>query len=110
LDLVHRKVDEVKNLFYRTVEMLVGAPLRRRGSPSQQIRDQFSPWIVQAPAGSYQFAIRVQKPSQMSLFLGATPEVEDATRKLLGIVGASSIGDFSALEEIVPDEESGTVL
>ena len=33
LDLIHKKVDEVGKLFYRTIEMLLKMPLRRRGPP-----------------------------------------------------------------------------
>lgn len=105
LELVHRKVDEIKNLFFRTVEMLLSSPVRRRGIPSHEIRDQFRPWIVQAPAGSYQFALRVEKPRQMGLFPYATAEVEQVTSKLLHIVEVSSIGDFETLDKIVPNED-----
>lgn len=105
LELVHRKVDEIKNLFFRTVEMLLDSPIRRRGLPSNVIRDQFRPWIVQAPAGSYQFALRIEKPRQMKLFPRATAAVEQVTKKLLNIVEVSSIGDFETLDKIVPNED-----
>jgi len=104
LELIHRKIEEIKNLFFRTVEMLVDIPLRRHGAPSQEIREQFRPWLLHAPAGSYQFALRVEKPRQMDLFPNALPELEDVTEKLLRIVEASSMGHFDTLDSIVRSE------
>ena len=67
LELVHRKVNEIRNIFYRTIEMLLNLPFRKKGLPSTNIQGQFRPWLLQAPPGSYQFAVRIQKPAQMSL-------------------------------------------
>jgi hypothetical protein len=105
LDLVHRKVEEVKNLFFRAVEMLLDLPLRKHGTPAQEVRDQFRPWIVQAPAGSYQFALRVEKPRQMELFQSAAPDIEEVTSKLFRIVAAASTGSIDALESSIPKME-----
>lgn len=105
LELIHRKVDEVRNLFYRTIEMLLNRPFRKRGSPSADIQEQFRPWLLQAPVGSYQFAVRVQKPTQMSLFQDATPEVEEVTRKFLEIIDATSQDSLENLKQVVPDSE-----
>lgn len=105
LELVHRKVDEVKNLFFRAIEMLMEKPLRRHGSPSQELREQFRPWMVQAPAGSYQFALRVEKPRQMEIFPNATPAVENATHTLLKIVEAASTGSIDQFSSVIPRED-----
>ena len=105
LDLIHRKVDEVKNIFYRTIEMLLNLPFRRRGLPSSEIQDQFRPWLFQTDPGSYRFAVRVQKPSQTSLFQEHTPEIEDVTQKFFEVVEASAQDTHEKLEEIVPNSE-----
>ena len=105
LDLIHRKVDEVKNVFYRIIEMLLNRPFRRRGLPSSEIQEQFRPWLFQAASGSYQFAVRVQKPSQTSLFPEGTPEIEDVTQKFFEVVEASAQDTHEKLKEIVPNSE-----
>jgi hypothetical protein len=105
LDLIHLKVDEVRGYFYRAVEMLLKRPLRRHGAPNADIQEQFCPWLIQAPAGSYQFAVRVQKPAQLSLFPDAGPEVEEISRKVLEIVAAATQEDPSVLEKSVPNQE-----
>lgn len=105
LDLIHLKVTEVRNLFFRTIEMLLNHPFRRRGTPSPFIQQHFRPWILQAPPGSYQFAVRVQKPAQLLLFPDATPEVEEVTNRFLEIVDAASQETHEKLEETVPDPE-----
>lgn len=106
LDLIHKKVDEVGKLFYRTIEMLLEKPLRKRGQPSQEVQDQCRPWLFQAPAGSYQFAVRVQKPAQLNFFPENVPDVEVITQTFLDIIKAGS-QDIKGerLSEIVTDKE-----
>lgn len=105
LHLILRKVDEVRNFFYRTIEMLLNLPFRRRGAPNSDIQEQFRPWLLQAPPGSYQFAVRVQKPTQMSLFREATPEVEEVTRTFLKIVEDTAKETHEDLESTVLNPE-----
>jgi hypothetical protein len=105
LELVHRKVDEVKNLYFRAVEMLLGYPVRRKGFPPPEVRENFRPWIVQAPAGSYQFTLRVEKPQQANFFEKFSPEVEKVTSTLLQVIGASSVASLNLLETLVPNED-----
>ena len=85
LSLIHQKANEVCNFFYRIIEMLLGHPFRKRGTLDSYILDHFRPWIFQAPPGSYRFAVRLEKPAQMTLF-ETTPEIEDVTRKFMHIV------------------------
>lgn len=105
LDFILRKVDEVGRLFYRTIEMLLDLPHRRRGAPSLEIQEQFRPWLFQAPTGSYQFAVRVEKPKQLSLFSNVAPSVEKITETFLGIVKTSADDPEGDLTKIVPNED-----
>ena len=105
LDLIHRKVDEVKNLFYRTIEMQLNRPFRRRGVPAGEIQEQFRPWLFQAEPGSYQFAVRVQKPSQLPLFPDGSPEIEEVTGKFFEILEATAKESHEDLLDIVPDKD-----
>lgn len=105
LDLIIRKVDEIKNFFYRIVEMTLNQPFRKKGSPSIEIQDNFRPWLLQAAPGSYQFAVRIEKPSQLSLFPDFMPKVEEVTQNFLDVVAASGIKDQEYIERIVPDKD-----
>lgn len=106
LEFILRKVDQVGCLFYRTIEMLLNRPLRRRGAPGPEIQEQFRPWLFQAPAGSYQFAVRVEKPRQLSLFPDtAAPDVELISQKFLEIVRVSADDPQGDLITVVPNEE-----
>ena len=105
LDLIVRKVEEVQAVFFRTAELLLGLPLRRRGGPSQDLQATFQPWLFQVPAGSYQFAIRVQEPPQVELFPNARPRVEQVTRKFLEIIQATAHDPAEKLNEVVPDRD-----
>lgn len=105
LDLILRKIDEVRGIFYRTIEMLLAQPFRRHGSPNLEIQQQCRPWLFQAPPGSYQFAVRVQQPKQMKLFPDAIPKIEHVTEKFIEILKASSDDPEGRLQEVVPDPE-----
>lgn len=105
LDLIVRKVDEVNRIFYRTIEMLLNRPFRRRGPPSSDIQEQFRPWLFQAATGSYQFAVRVEQPKQMELWPEARPEVQQITQTFLDIVRTTADDPQGVLADIVPDKE-----
>jgi len=105
LDLILRKVDEVGRLFYRTVEMLLEVPFRRRGMPTPEIQEQFRPWLFQAPAGSYQFAVRIEKPQQMDLWPNAAPSINEITSRFLNIVKATTADSEDELKQLVPKED-----
>lgn len=105
LDLIHRKVDEVRNLFYRTIEMMLNLPFRKRGAPSSEVQSQFRPWLMQVPTGSYQFAVRVQKPPQMELFPDYKPEVDDIVAKFFNIIEAAAFHSTEDFEKVVPDPD-----
>ena len=105
LDLISLKVDEVRNLFYRTIELLLNLPLRRRGTPSPDIQERFRPWLLQAPAGSYQFAVRVQKPLQLPLYPVQELEAEEVSKKVLEIIDGASQERTDLLIQRVPNAE-----
>lgn len=105
LDLIMRKIDEVGRFVYRTIEMLLREPFRRRGMPRLEIQEQFHPWLFQVPAGSYQFAVRIRRPQQLSMFPGATPEVEKVTHTVLQIIKASVDDPGHELLNLVPETD-----
>lgn len=105
LDLIHRKIDEVRNIFFRVIEMVLMRPFRKRGAPSPDIQERFRPWLLQALPGSYQFAIRVQKPPQLPLFPDDTPQVEEVTQKFFEVVEATAMETHEELERIVPNSD-----
>ena len=105
LELVLGKVNDISRYFYRTIEMLLHKPLRKRGNPDNEIMQQCRPWLFQAPPGSYQFAVRVQKPVQRNFFEDEMPQVDQITNKFIEIINATSQGDQDQLERVIPDEE-----
>jgi hypothetical protein len=105
LRLVHHKANEVCNFFYRIIEMTLHRPFRRRGSPSTDILEHFRPWLVQAPPGSYRFAVRLQKPIQLSLFPEASPAIEDITQQFMHIVRTATQESREDLEHTIPDPD-----
>jgi len=111
LDLILRKVEQISTMFYRTTEMLLEHPLRRRGSPSQEVKKYCDPWLFQAVPGSYQFSVQVRKPQdykQLSLpgMSAADVElrVEQITKKFLDVIRAATQDPEGELREVVPQE------
>lgn len=103
LDLIQQKVEGVQAVLYRVVEMLLGEPLRRRGGPSAELQAAFRPWLFQAPAGSYQFAVRVEQAPQMELF-ATRPEVEQVSSVFFRVLRASVSSPDGDLAAVVPDK------
>lgn len=106
LDLILRKVEEVRAVFYRTVELMMDLPLRLRGGPSYEIQQLFRPWLFQAPAHSYQFAVRLESPKQMELGIvpQKLPPVDEVTRKFVEIINSAAFDPEGSLVSAVPDE------
>ncbi|UBF29284.1 hypothetical protein K9N68_16485 [Kovacikia minuta CCNUW1] len=112
LDLVLRKVDQISKIFYRTTEMLLELPLRRRGNPTQDVKKYCDPWLFQAAPGSYQFSVQVRKPQdheQLSFpGMSATDvelRVEQITKKFLDVIRAATQDPEGELIEVVPQED-----
>jgi hypothetical protein len=105
LDLILRKVEEIRGLIYRTAEFLANAPHRKHGLPNQTIQEICRPWLFQAAPGSYQFAVRVQQPAQIPMFPEIGLRVDEVTPKLLQIIRASIEDPEGVLPGIVPNPE-----
>lgn len=103
MDLILQKVEEVKAVVIRTIEMKLGQPLRTARAASEAIRQHFQPWLIQQPAGSYQFAVRVRSPSQSELFPEQMPAVETVATTSLDIMRAAVEDPEHELVELVPD-------
>ncbi len=111
LDLVVSKVEGIQALFYRTVEFLQGRPHRKRGSAPLEIQSICRPWLFQAPAGSYQFAVAIEEGAQRSLFGPEVPTTEAIKDTFVTLLRATSESPDTTLAEQVPDQEyRGTFL
>ncbi|MFZ4557258.1 MAG: hypothetical protein ACOYN8_12920 [Pseudanabaena sp.] len=108
LDLILDKVEKIRSIFYRTTEFLLDMDLRKHGSPNQMVRSYCDPWLLQAPPGSYQFAVRIRKPTDQLTIPGipdAGLRIEQITKKFLEIVRATTQDPSKELAAIVPNED-----
>ncbi|MBO1056393.1 MAG: hypothetical protein HEQ27_07640 [Dolichospermum sp. JUN01] len=108
LDLILDKVKDISNIFYRTTEWLLEKEFRKGGAPSPEVKNLCNPWLLQAPPGSYQFAVRVRKPQEQLSFpfmKDMELQVEQITKKFLEVVGGATQDPEGKLVEIVPDKE-----
>jgi hypothetical protein len=105
LDLIVQKVSGIQTVLFRTVEMLLARPFRQRGGPPADIQSMFRPWLFQAPAGSYQFAVRMEEPKQKELFDIGRPRVESVTETFFKVLKATSTNPQEELPTVVPDRQ-----
>jgi hypothetical protein len=106
LDLITQKIESTKAVLFRTVEMLLRRPFRKRGGPEADLQSMFRPWLSQAPAGSYQFALRVEEPRQAELWEQANkPKIEQITTTFFRVLRASANDPEGELLQVVPDKE-----
>ena len=108
LDLILSKVEEIRAVIIRVVEMKLKLPLRRGRTPSDFVRQFFQPWLFQQPAGSYQFAVRVREPAQLEAFPTERPQVEAVAMTALEILRASAEDPDGELVQLVPDPDYRT--
>jgi hypothetical protein len=92
-DFIVRKVEGIQVVLFRTVEMLLERPFRQRVGPPGDVKSMFRPWIFQAPAGSYQFAVRVQEPEQIKHWEADRPKVECVTTTFFRVPRATTTAD-----------------
>ncbi|MGH7988561.1 MAG: hypothetical protein ACREQX_20055 [Candidatus Binataceae bacterium] len=106
LELIIHKIETIKAVLSRTVEMLLDRPFRRRGAPESDVHSMFTPWLFQAPAGSYQFAVRVEEQKQRELWESSNkPKIENVTTIFFNVLRASANDPEGALPAIVPRSE-----
>ena len=105
LDLVLSKARQVKTLLFRTVEHMKELPLRKRGSPSRKLQAAFQPWMYQAPVGSYQFAVAIRPPRQLSMLDEEAVEPHDLVENLFNILDACVTSPDKELPRIVPEDD-----
>jgi hypothetical protein len=103
LDLIVDKVQTIQSMFYRTIEESNNMPLRLRGGPVRELQEAFRPWLFQAPPGSYQFSVAIQRPAQVDMFKTAIDPAALAER-FLNVLRAASSNDPVQLELLVPDK------
>ena len=103
LDVIVEKVQTIQAMFVRTAEMLLAKPLRKRGPAPTDVRDMCRPWLFQAAPGSYQFAVAIQGPEQMTLFGDNQPQAEEISREFMSILKAAAIEPATELPKVVPD-------
>ena len=107
LELILRKVEQIGKIFHRTTELLLELPLTARSGTAKEVKHQCALWLLQAPPGSYQFAVRVRKPEefeQLSFMPDLELRVEKIVQKFLEIVEAIVRDPKRGLLEIVPQE------
>lgn len=104
LDLIVDKVKGIQSLFYRTIEYMRGAPLRRHGAPSADIQSACRPWLFQAAPGSYQFSVAVQEPAQADFFREDV-RPDQVVDQFLQIVEASASDQPDRLAAVIPEPE-----
>jgi hypothetical protein len=105
LDLILEKVQTVQSLYYRTAELLLNLPHRKRGGPTKEVVETCRPWLFQTSPGSYQFAVAVQEPRQRRLFDTNEPHPQEVADQFLKILRASVEAPEDELPTLVPDSE-----
>lgn len=111
LDLVLSKVENIKSLFFRTVEYLQRLPHRKHGAAPIEVQRVCRPWLFQTVPGSYQFAVAIEDLAQRTLFGPEIPTVEDIKRTFISLVRDSSEDPERSMSERVPDRDyRGTFL
>lgn len=104
LDLIVDKVQTIQSILHRTTEFIGGLALRKRGQPSQEVREMCRPWLFQAEPGSYQFAVAIQDRRQLDM-LSEQPSSADISECFLRVLRLGIEDPDEGLSELVPDAD-----
>ena len=105
LDLVLTKVENLKSIFFRTVEFLQHLPHRKHGAAPADVQSVCRPWLFQTVPGSYQFAVAIEDTAQRNLFGPEVPTVEEIKSTFISLVRESAEDPETALAARVPDKD-----
>ena len=100
LQLILDKIKTIESMYCRSAEFLSDTAFRARGAPSKRIRENCQPWLIQAPLGSYQFAVAIQQGDNEDMFGPPGEVVADFLFSILRLGSDGSDEDFSG---VVPD-------
>lgn len=106
LDLIVDRVKNIQSLFYRVIEWKEKRTHRRSGPPPKDLTNLFEPWLLQEPAGSFQFSVAVKTTTQIELFDSAHPattEVAQAFLEIVRTIGTDETGD--ATKDLIPEDD-----
>ena len=92
-------------LVTRAIEFGLSVAYRSAGKVNLDTLRQFRPWILQAPAGSYQFDVAVQPPAQRELMPSHEASAESVVQSSAEILAAASQSPDAILPEIVPNAD-----
>ena len=92
-------------LVTRAIEFELSVAYRTAGKASSETLRQFRPWLLQAPAGSYQFDVAIQPPAQRELMPSHQVSAEDVVQSSAEILAAAARSPDAILPEIVPDAD-----
>ena len=104
-DIVTRISEAAHSLVMRSIEYAVKLPYRSGGPPRLAATKAFRPWFIQAPAGSLQFNVGVQSPTQPELMPAHQVSAEAVVQSSAEILVAASRSPDAVLPEIVPDTD-----
>ena len=90
-------------LVTRAIELALPVAHRTAGRASPDTLHRFRPWVLQAPAGSYQFDVAVQPPAQPELMPSHQVSAEAVVQSSAEILAAAAQSPDAVLPEIVPD-------
>ena len=94
------KVKTIELMYCRIAEFLSDIAFRTGGALSKGIRENYRPWLFQAPPGSYQFAVAIQQGENADMFVSPGEVVADFFFKVLRL---GSNGSDEEFYEAVPD-------
>ena len=100
LQPIMETVKTIGAMYCRIAEFLSGTVFRTGGAPRKGVRENYRPWLFQAPPGSYQFAVAIQQGENADMFVSRGEVVADFFLKVLRLGSNGSDEEFS---EAVPD-------
>jgi hypothetical protein len=107
IDLLVKRIDQLKTIFYRTIERLSNVPYRSSGGPSKTVRKSYKLYLNDFIPGSFGVSFSIgERSEQLSLFPEDDKEkigIEDAVNEVLTCFDLLQKNEIDDLKERFAD-------
>jgi hypothetical protein len=105
VDLLLKQVDQIKTLFYRTVERLLKFQYRTSGPPPKSLTDRYSLYLNAFSPGSFGVSFSIGEPAQQLEFAFETPSIppKNIIDEVITCFDLLQEGKLDILKNRIPD-------
>ncbi|MCB0482799.1 MAG: hypothetical protein KDC83_15325 [Flavobacteriales bacterium] len=112
VDLFLARIEQIKKIYYRTVERLIKVPYRTAGGPSKDVAGKYNLYLNGMIAGSFGVSFSIGEPAKQLPFSGEVGELvskqvepQEIIEEVISCFELLEEGDMEQLEQRFEDDD-----